>query len=648
MKAQLTNRNFWLMLAADATLFVLALWLAFLVRFEFGLPPYYEAQFKILLPIFVPVKIACYLSFGLYRGMWRFTSFYEIGRLVQAAIVSLVLLTTLVLFWRGFTGFSRAVFLLDCMLTVALTAGLRLAIRRSFEHGSESLAQALRNVMNFSRRGKGRKRVLILGAGSAGEQIFREMARNTALRLVPVGFLDDDPAKLGRQVHGVPVLGPVDALEELAAARRADEAVIAMPSASGAQMRRVVEICERAGVPFKTVPGMASLIGGNVRISDLRDVNFADLLGREPADLQVERISGYLTGKTVLVTGCGGSIGSELTRQIARFNPGRLVLMDAGEYNLYAIEMELRHVFGFTDYVAVLGRVQDRELLTRVFSEHRPDAVFHAAAYKHVPLVEKNPWQAVDNNIVATKALIETAVAHKTERFVLVSTDKAVRPTNVMGASKRVTELIMQALTGSKTKFMAVRFGNVIGSSGSVIPLFMEQIRRGGPVTVTHPEVTRYFMTIAEAAQLILQAGAMGAQGDLFLLKMGTPVRIADMARDLIRLAGKEPGVDVEISFTGLREGEKLYEELITEGEDVVHTEHDKIMLLRNDNNWHGYGTREAYRTWLWQRLDELLLHAARYDACAIKRVLAEIVPEYAVQDAACVIGNGGDTEDAA
>lgn len=649
MKSQLKNRNFWFMLAADAALFACSLGLAFLVRFEFTLLPYYADQLRDVLPLFVGLKLIIYYSFGLYRGMWRYTSFYEVWRLVQAASLSTLVLLVGLLYLKGFQGFSRSVFLIDCGLTIFLTAGLRLGIRRSFEQGS--LRQALSSLLMTRHRGKGRRPVLILGAGRAGEQILREMLRNESLGLAPVGFLDDDPAKRGRSVHGVPVLGPVRDLAPLCEKERIEEIVIAMPRATGEQMRRVVELCEGTGRPFKTLPGMASILDGRVQMSDLREVDFADLLGREQVDLEIGRISGYLSGKVVLVTGCGGSIGSELVRQIVSFGPRLLVLMDAGEYNLYAIQMELHHKLGFTNYATVLGRVQDRALLDRVFAAHRPEVVFHAAAYKHVPLIERNPWQAVDNNIAASRTLMQAAADHGVRRFVLVSTDKAVRPTNVMGASKRVTELIMQACTGGPTKFVAVRFGNVIGSSGSVIPLFLEQIRRGGPVTVTHPDVTRYFMTIAEASQLILQAGAMGGSGELFLLKMGKPVRIADMASDLIRLAGKEPGRDIALSFTGLREGEKLFEELITEGEGVIPTEHDKIMLLRADDSWHGHGSQEAFRAWLESGLAGLSDAAAAFDAQRVKDILARIVPEYVPQETAsalCASGPGADKENAA
>ena len=378
---------------------------------------------------------------------------------------------------------------------------------------------------------------------------------------------------------------------EIAGRMQADEILIAVPSATREQMNRIVEFCRESGLPFKTLPGLNEMISGQLSIKAIREVSYRDLLGRPPVRLELERIEEVIEGRTVLVTGAGGSIGSELCRQIVRFRPARLLLFDASEYNLYQIEMELRHELNFQEYIPILGRVQDQGLLEHLFRHYRPEVVFHAAAYKHVPMVENNPWEAVDNNIIATRLLLETSVKNQVDRFILVSTDKAVRPTNVMGASKRMTELLLQdcyqrlqngELIGS-TRLMAVRFGNVIGSSGSVIPLFKRQIEMGGPVTVTDPEMTRYFMSIEEAAQLILQAASMGEGGEIFILEMGTPVVIAQMARDLIRLCGKEPDSEIEIKYIGLRPGEKLYEELITEGEGIVATGHEKIMVLRGD-----------------------------------------------------------------
>jgi FlaA1/EpsC-like NDP-sugar epimerase len=417
----------------------------------------------------------------------------------------------------------------------------------------------------------------------------------------------------------------------------ADEILIAVPSASQEQMKRIVDFCRQAGRPFKTLPGLNEMISGQLSIKAIREVSYRDLLGRPPVRLELARIEEVIEGRTVMVTGAGGSIGSELCRQIIRFRPARLLLFDASEYNLYQIEMELRHELGFTDYIPILGRVQDQDLLEDLFRRYLPAVVFHAAAYKHVPMVENNPWVAVDNNIVATRLLLEAAVRHRATHFILVSTDKAVRPTNVMGASKRMTELLLQDCgwrlkngeVAGATRLLAVRFGNVIGSSGSVIPLFKRQIEMGGPVTVTDPEMTRYFMSIEEAAQLILQAASMGEGGEIFILEMGTPVLIAQMARDLIRLCGKEPDSEIEIKYIGLRPGEKLYEELITAGEGIVATGHEKIMVLRGDG-------REIPD--LQEQLSRLSELARNHDAAGIRQLLHEAIPEYTPGRSAAVL----------
>jgi FlaA1/EpsC-like NDP-sugar epimerase len=453
-----------------------------------------------------------------------------------------------------------------------------------------------------------------------------------------VGVLDDDPDKRSRSVHGVKVLGPVSDLPRLVRKLGVRKVFIAISSATGADMRRIVDICKTCGVSFKRLPGIGEIMDGKVGIKTLRDVNYEDLLGRPQVRLDTADIRAYLENRTVLVTGCGGSIGSELCRQLIQYDPASLILVDASEENLYQIEMELRCEFNYLRYIPILGRIQAPPLMEGVFRKHHPEVVFHAAAYKHVPMLEKNPWEAVFNNILGSRIVMQVAADHAVERFVLVSTDKAVRPTNVMGASKRVTELILQGLQGNTTRFMAVRFGNVVGSSGSVIPLFRRQIEHGGPVTVTDAEVTRYFMTIPEAAQLILQAGAMGEAGEIFILEMGTPVNIADMARDLIRLSGKEPDKDIEILFTGLREGEKLYEELITEGEGIVSTPHEKIMVLRSDGNWNGHGNQAGFRMWLEGQIEELYAVARKQDGAGIKRKLREIVPEYEPQEVETVV----------
>ncbi|MDO9082434.1 MAG: nucleoside-diphosphate sugar epimerase/dehydratase [Humidesulfovibrio sp.] len=618
------NLNFYLMLAADALCFAAALAMSYLLRFDFNLSNAYGAQLVSLLKYVIPLKLGVFLVLGLYRGMWRYTSLLDFWKLTEAVVLSSSLFVALVAFRFGFTGFSRSVLAMDGLLCLMFAAGVRLSIRTIYAR-TAAWTSARQHPQRPARR------MLVIGAGNLGERLVREIALTPELNFDVVGFLDDDPAKQGRSLHGREVLGGVDDLVSVAEDRGAEEVCIAVSRASAAQMRRIVEACKASGLPHRILPATSELLEGRVALT-LRPVDYLDLLGRSEVDLDEGGIAAMLKGRVVLVTGCGGSIGSELCRQVVRFGPARLVLVDVSEYNLYAIAKELSSELGFTGSVRVLGSVADLELMRKVMAEHRPAFVLHAAAYKHVPMLEENPWSAVTNNILGSRAVMQAAAESGVGRFVLVSTDKAVRPTSVMGASKRVTERLMACFAGGTTRFMAVRFGNVVGSSGSVVPLFRRQIERGGPVTVTHPEVTRYFMSISEACQLILQAAALsksggrgGQGGEIFVLDMGEPVRIVDMARDLIRLSGQEPGLDVEIVFTGLRPGEKIYEELITEGEDVVRTEHEKIMVLG--------GTLGADPADVACALDvaltELAAAAQAQDGPAIRALLARLVPEY-------------------
>lgn len=621
MLRQLRNIKFHVMIAADLTLFVCALIAAFLLRLDFQLLPHHVKQIKIILPVALSVKLVVFLSLGLYRGMWRYTNLRDIARVLYASGLSMLLITAWLVFNHRFRNFSRAVILIDGVLTFLLTAGLRALIRMSLSY--RPTGDNWRQWWWPRTKPRDGHRVLIVGAGDAGEKICREVEESPVLRHRIIGFVDDSPGKEGRTLHGLPVFGAIERLPALVREKQVQEVWIAVPSATGPQMRRIVELCETADVIHKTLPSLGSIIDGRVTVQALRKVDYEDLLGRPPVSLDTAGINAILQDKVVMVTGCGGSIGAELCRQIVKFHPRRLLLWDASEANLYQIQMQLHHEIKFHAYVPILGLIQQPGLLDRVFAQHRPDIVLHAAAYKHVPLLEHNPWDAVINNIQASEQLMRKAQQYQTPRFVLVSTDKAVRPTNVMGASKRVTEIILHSLSGGPTRFMAVRFGNVLGSAGSVIPLFQRQIEHGGPVTITHPEVTRYFMTIPEAAQLILQAGSMANGGELFMLDMGTPIKILDMARDLIRLSGKEPETDIPIVFTGIRPGEKLYEELITEGEGIVRTHHDKIRVLKPDDS-----IRESTQKAL-QNLDALAHAAEQYDAAAIRSYLQAIVPEY-------------------
>ena len=636
MLHQLKNLNFYLMVLGDMVLFVMAFAGAYFIRFDFEFSADILNQIISILPILVPVKTVTFLSLGQYRGMWRYTSLSDVWKLLRATILSSLVIISVILFLQRFQGYSRGVFIIDAGLTFLFTGGLRIAIRSLFHVGFLKKTERP-DIASWSR--PDRKPVILVGAGDAGEKSFRELMDNPSLKYRVVGFVDDDQRKRGRLIHGVPVRGTVAELPRLVAELGVQEILITLPSATGPQMRRVVDICKESAVPFKTLPGLGELIDGKVSIKALRDVNYDDLLGREPVKLDLETIRAYLKGKCVLVTGAGGSIGSELCRQIVKFKPETMVMLDSSEANLYAIQMELKHRLHFSDYITILANVQYASVIDALVEQYRPQVIFHAAAYKHVPLMEENPWEAVFNNIVGTLNVVEAAVAHGAERFVMVSTDKAVRPTNVMGATKRICELLMQAHHGQNgTAMMCVRFGNVIGSSGSVVPLFQDQIAYGGPVTVTDPDVTRYFMTTPEACQLILQAGALGEGKEIFILKMGTPVKIAQMAKDLISLSGKEPGKDIEIVYTGLRPGEKLYEELITEGEGIVQTPHKNIMVLRPDGNWNGHGDGDAFRSWFMKGIGELQEAAMRHDGSGIRIKLRELVPEYQPGDNRCVL----------
>jgi len=617
MGGRLKSVNFYILLALDLALVLAAHWLAYATRFEGHLPAEHARRMLHLLPVVGPIKLLCFFGLDLYKGMWRYTSLPDLLNIVKAATAASLLAVLYLLLTHTAQGYSRSVLLLDWLYTCLLVSGLRVGIRMIYGVGMISLPDFVR-----ARRRPVRRNCVLLGAGKAGEKIVREVSSSPASGLRVAAIFDDDPGKQGRLLHGIPIIGPVRSLPDWLSRTKDDihEALIAMPSVSGETMRGVVAVCEEAGMPCRRIPSLSEIASGDISIKDLRDVDYQDLLGREQADLDIPAIAGYLEGKTVLVTGAGGSIGSELCRQIVNFAPTRLLLLDSSEFNLYSIQMELEHERGFTNYETLLGSLTDREWTNFVLDAHAPDVIFHAAAYKHVPMLESNPWQAVTNNIQATAHLVASAVERKVERLLVVSTDKAVRPTNVMGASKRLTERIMRAHCGRGTRLMAVRFGNVIGSAGSVVPLFRRQIERGGPVTVTHPEVTRYFMTIEEACQLILQAGSMGEGGEIFILRMGRPVKIADMARDLIRLSGKEPDTDVEIRFIGLRPGEKLYEELITEGEDVVPTDHPQIMVLTGDGCvWEDIA----------DSIDALRKAADCRDGEAIRAALRKAVPEY-------------------
>ena len=624
MNFKIIYKNFFIVLGIDLLLLTASLFLAYLIRFDFDLPQQHSVLLYKMLPFVLIFKIISFYFFDLYRGMWRYTSIADLLNIIKASFVSTLCIVCLILFSHTrFIGFPRSVFIMDWCFTILFISGYRLGIRVYFEHFSEDKTGLIPIWKTFNRKHVDSKRLLIIGAGNCGEKIYREIRDNARLHYNVLGFLDDDPAKVGKKIHGIPVLSYIRDISKIIKKTRADEALIAIPSTNSQQMRDIVEKCKESKIKFKTIPGMGELINGKVTINAIREVAYRDLLGREVIKLDEEQIGAYLQGQRVMVTGAGGSIGSELCRQICRFRPKSVILYERAESPLYEIELELKQNFDDVNVVILLADVQDKKQLEKAFETYKPQTVFHAAAYKHVPMLELQPWRAISNNIQGTLNMLEIANKFNVERFVFVSTDKAVRPANVMGASKRVAEMLVQSQNGcglSKTRFMIVRFGNVVGSVGSVVPLFKKQIEKGGPVTVTHPEVTRFFMTIPEACQLILQAGAMGSGGEIFLLDMGTSIKIDDMARDLIRFSGFEPDVDIAIEYIGLRPGEKLYEELIIEGEDVVPTSHEKIMVLRGV---------ECNLQLLNGKIDELAKMAEDQEAEKIKAKLQEIVPEY-------------------
>ncbi|MDW8338971.1 MAG: nucleoside-diphosphate sugar epimerase/dehydratase [Thermoleophilia bacterium] len=585
------NRHRLWQVAVDAAL-VAAAWVAsWYVRFDGSWPRYYDRYLEWdVLALVVGLTLPVFAAFGFYNRWWRYVSTRDMWGAVRGVLVAGVLV------FLVFAGLDfhpakvpRGIWLIFVLLLLAFVSGSRLLARTLIERPAAGTIVA---------RGK---EVIVVGAGDAAQLILRELLRNPRLGYTPIGLVDDDPRKKNLRLHGVRVLGTTAELPQLLRERRPDELLIAIPSASGDVRERIVRMARAEKVPVKTLPSLPELIVGDFNLAgQIRPVEVEDLLGREPVEADLESIAGYLTGEVVLVTGAGGSIGSELCRQIARIGPKRLVLVDNGEPGLFEIERELVDERGFHATAAVLADAGNATKMRQVFEKYRPGVVFHAAAYKHVPLMEANPIEAVRNNTLATRTVADVAVEHGTKRFVLVSTDKAVNPKTVMGQSKALCEWIVEAWghrPDATTRFCAVRFGNVLGSSGSVIPIFRKQIARGGPVTVTHPEMTRYFMTIPEAVQLVIQAGAIGGQGQIYVLDMGDPVRIVDLADTMIRLSGKEPGVDIEIEFIGVRPGEKLHEELWAADEEVSPSPYEAIMLV----------TRPPIDArWLEEELDEL------------------------------------------
>lgn len=609
----LRNPRVFIAFAHDMLWAVIAFWGALCLRYSV-LPWQLETSiissfFQVSLGLLFIHSLTFHV-FGLYQGIWRFSSVEDLLRVLKGATSAVLFTLLAIFFWNRLDGIPRSIFLIQWLLLVmSLGAG-----RFSYRVWKDNRMLHSHRSLNAS------KRILIVGAGTAGEYLAREIHRNPGLNLDVIGFVDDDALKKERTIHGHKVLGKPEDIPAIVSKNNIDEVYIALPSATGEQIKRIVDHCQRGNVKFKTLPRMNDILSGRVELSLLRNVELEDLLGREPVKLDTTSIAKMVEGKTILVTGAGGSIGSELCRQILRFSPKRIVLFELCELFLYELEMELLRLGLGVEIVAVIGDVRNRERVKRVFQVEKPDLVLHAAAYKHVPMMESHPGEAIHTNICGTRIIAEEAVAASVSKFVMISTDKAVNPTNVMGTTKRIAEMVCQEQNAlGKTHFITVRFGNVLGSNGSVIPLFKKQIERGGPVTITHPNITRFFMSIPEASQLVLQAGAMGKGGEIFVLDMGESVKIVDLVKEMIKLSGLTLDKDIQIEYTGLRPGEKLYEELFEETEELVSTEHKKVRVAR------GRGLPNNFEEMISILCEGPLLP----DRESYKQTLKKLVPEY-------------------
>ena len=610
-------------MAVDGLLFAVAYFLAFRLRLDRMDSSALQTIALTVGPV-VLLKIAVYHLMGSYRSIWRYSSLSDLEELTRATLVCVIGVIGVGFSLPEGLNIPRSVPFIDMALALLLTGGVRMFVRVLHDSsGKRGSGWSIPMRLLSGQTAGSARRALIVGAGDAGEMMVREMMRSATMDYAPVGFVDDDPIKYGSMIHGVPVLGGRSDIPRLVTQLGVKDILIAIPSARGKTVREIVQVCKNTQAGLKILPDLTRLQDGKAHVADLRQVQVEDLLGREPAELDLSLISSYLRGKRVLVTGAGGSIGSELCRQILKFAPAEIHLLGRGENSIYEIHSELARTAGFTRLVQIIGDVINKKKLEGIFAMFRPQIVFHAGADKHVPLMEMNPDEAVFNNIVGTKNVLEVSNAYRAERVVCISTDKAVNPTSVMGCCKRVAELLVRSNLYTNTCACAVRFGNVLGSRGSVIPHFQKQIELGGPITVTHRDIKRYFMTIPEAAGLVIQAGAMGSGGEIFILDMGEPVKIWDLATNMIRLAGLEPGRDIELRDVGLRAGEKLDEELSFTHEIQERTSHAKIACVRGDGV-------EPVR--LLAEIKHLTDRALRMDFAGIRAGLKSLVPEFSQQ----------------
>jgi len=582
IKNKLKFNNRYYVLVGDLLLTIASIFISFALRLEGSFFFFYLPVAYWMIGISLVVKPVIYSFFGLYRRLWAYASTRELILIGYTVTIASGILAVITIFFYSLglikPGLPRSILIIDWLISIMVIGGFRFALRLISENRGP--------VSKVKQSGSG-KNVLIIGAGDAGALVVREMKKNPQLNLIPIGYLDDAEEKQKQQVYGVRVVGTLDDLSRVLNSRRIDEVIIAIPSAGGEVIRQVSDICRLKGVAFRTMPGIFELIGGNVSVNRLREVDITDLLRRQPVRLDIGLVGASLRDKRILVTGAGGSIGRELCRQIALWQPAELILLGHGENSIFETLLELMNEHNTLSINPVIADIRDRPRIESVFKTLKPQVVFHTAAHKHVPLMEANIEDAITNNIIGTKNVVEAAISSNVERLVMISTDKAIRPINVMGATKRIGEMIvLEAAKRSGNAYSVVRFGNVLGSRGSVVPLFKNQIAKGGPVTITHPEMTRYFMTIPEAVHLVLQSAAMGNGGEVFLLNMGKPVRILDLAEDLIRLSGLEPGKDIEIAFTGIRPGEKLSEDLWEEGVHYQPTTHPEVFRLAEEENF--------------------------------------------------------------
>jgi FlaA1/EpsC-like NDP-sugar epimerase len=598
----------------DALASFSALYLSFLIRLDFDISDKFFNIFLFWSAPFITIHIIIFLFSDLYARIWRYTSLFDLYAIIKSVFLSFLFSVVFVFMATGLNGYPRSVLLLYLIFNLIFTVAIRLSVRVYFTHYHKD--SPLRN--NY---GNVKKTLLLIGAGKTGEKITREIMTTMRDQYSIIGFVDDDIRKQGALIHGKQVFGSISSLLDLKIIY--DEILITMPTATGDQIRRVVDICKNTGKRYKTVPAMNEIMSGEISMAVVRDVSYSDLLGREEVKLDMNSIEKLIQQKRILITGAGGSIGSELVRQCLAFKPSEIICLDSNEENIYKLDQYCIKKQTKTIMKTVLASINKANECEKVFSENRPHIVLHAAAYKHVPIQEMHPWTAVETNIGGTLNIVKLSDKYSVDKFVLVSTDKAVNPTNVMGASKRVSEKLIKSYNQiSDTKFMAVRFGNVLGSSGSAIPTFQRQINEGGPITITHPEMTRYFMSIQEASQLILQCSSLGNDGEIFLLEMGKPIRIIQMAKDLIRLSGLEPDIDIAIVYTGLRPGEKLYEELQFLDEIKVRTPHKKITILKDKSShipWHI----------LELKINELLISSDNLESQTIILLLKELLPSY-------------------